>query len=219
MKQLLLALVLSTAGHAQISIGFTKFTTPTLTGAWVNQGDASISDANGYLTITAPTGSYQLRVYKWSLGANTTATGVMQIALPLATGGIQQLGGLVARKSSTGQLIFCGYTVISGDRTSAATVIIWDSPTQPAVPPVPNPVRFQTGRDLQAAGTKALRIVSNGSTVSCQIAPTPRGSWVSLYSETIGGGNWMTTAPDEIGLAVGVGNVADSARFLSLKLE
>lgn len=220
MKHTLLLGLLVNSAFAQI--GFTKFTPITSNGTWLNQGDASISTANGYLTMTAPaTGSVQVRGYFWSLGANTTATLVMQYAPPVSSGTASQGSFLMLRDSTSGKLWLCGLESTGSSRQFLnVRTIWWDSATALAGPPVIQPVVYAGEPYISRAGTIIFRAVSNGTTIACSMGATPAGPFANYYTAAIS--SWPSfSAPDQVGIAVyanGAGE-QDVTRFLSLKLE
>lgn len=204
-----------------MGVGFTKLTPPVNNGAWVNQGTATLSTANGYLTLTAPAvSSYQMRLYEWDRSTNTSATALLQWAVPERSAR-NHSSLVVLRDSASGKMFSCGRHA-PGDSTPFHQIvaILWDSATALAGPPIVQPVVFSTSNSLPPAGSFVVRATYDGTNLICSYAVTPSGPFQPYYSRLIA--DWTMGVPDKAGVAVtaaSTGGATNVSRFMHFKLE
>lgn len=176
--------------------------------AWINQGSATVSTANGGVYISDPVNaSLSMRIRKKS--APSTPYTVTMMALPVLKADSFNFVGMCFRESSSGKL----ETLHWIGRTSATSKLEqneWNSPTS-----FQDVVANVETQFVPGGPPPWLQIEHDGTDLYYRYSQDG-WNWVTFESHT--DGNFFTSAPDEIGFCAG-SNGGDIAAMFVISWE
>lgn len=182
---------LVTSGAWQAFYG-SRAVTPPVSGnfSWVNQVSASVSAANGGLTITGPgVAGINIQAQVVSLPSAPFTIDMLIAEFTLGSGANFN-GGVILRESGTGKLETFGSNASVGINTLSVTQ--WNSPTSFA-----NAAKNATLGVPFFPNGWWVRITNDNTNLKCWFS-TDGTTWVEFYSEAVGA--FFSVAPNQIGI-------------------